>query len=89
MGHPRSKVIDVIRFDHLSNTAYVKGQGEFGKVTYGFLFVPNSNHRRRTSLRVINDFQLEPFLGGPILTLRGHRRSKVKVDFEVLGMGSY
>ena len=25
---------------------------------------------------------------GPILTLRGHRRSKVKVDLEVLGMGS-
>ena len=25
----------------------------------------------------------------PILTLRGHRRSKVKVDLEVLGMGSY
>ena len=61
----------------------VKGQGEFGKVTYGFLLGPYSNHRRRTHrLRVINDFQLEPFLGYPILTPCGHHSPKTTVDME-------
>ena len=52
--------------------------------------MPNSNFgRRMRCLRDISDFSLEPFFGIPVLTLRGRRRSKVKVDLGVLGMGSY
>ena len=65
-------------------------QGQYGKVVYGFLSVPNSNFGRwMRCLRDICDFSLEPFFEIPVLTLRGRRRSKVKVDLEVLGMGSY
>ena len=52
--------------------------------------MPNSNFgRRMRRLRDICDFSLEPFLGIPVLTLRGSRRSKVKVDLGVLGISSY
>ena len=44
----------------------IQGQGEFGKVVYGFLLVPNSNFgRRMRCLRDVCDFSLEPFLGIP------------------------
>ena len=48
----------------------------------------NFGHRIRC-LRDICDFSLEPFFWIPVLTLRGRRRSKVKEDLGVLGMGSY
>ena len=52
--------------------------------------MPNSNFdRRMRCLRDICDFSLEPFFGISVLTLRGRRMSKVKVDLRVLGMGSY
>ena len=52
--------------------------------------MPNSNFgRRMRCLRDICDFSLEPFFGILVMTLRGRRRSKVKVDLGVLGMGSY
>ena len=51
--------------------------------------MPNSNFgRRMRCLRDNSDFSLEPFFGIPVFTL-GRRRSEVKVDLEVLGMGSY
>ena len=57
---------------------------------YEFLLVPNSSLDRRMRLvRDICAFSLKPFFGSPSLSLRGHRRSKVKVDLGVLGMGSY
>ena len=68
----------------------VKGQGEFEKVVYDFLLVPNSILGRRVRfLRDICDLSLEPFFGILVLTPRGRRRSKVMVDLGVLGMGSY
>ena len=52
--------------------------------------MPNSNFgRRMRCLRDISDFSLEPFFGIPVLTLRGRRRSKVKVDLGVFVMGFY
>ena len=52
--------------------------------------MPNSNSgRRMRCLRDICDFSLESLFKIPVLTLKGRRRSKVKVDLGVLGMGSY
>ena len=50
--------------------------------------MPSNNFSRRMrSLRDICDFSMEPFIGIPVSTLRGRRRSKVKVDLGVFGMG--
>ena len=49
----------------------------------------NSNYERRAPFRRYRRFSFHVIIRTPGLTLRGRRRSKVKVDLEVLGMGSY
>ena len=68
----------------------VKGQSEFEKrsymISYQCVIVTWPSD---VLLREICDLSLEQFFWIPDLTLRGHRRSKIKVDLRVLGMGSY
>ena len=50
----------------------------------------NSNYDRQTHRsRDIGDCFFRAKIRTPGLTPRGHRRWEVKVDLEVLGMGSY
>ena len=65
----RTTMLDfrIFVFSHFTNadpcgSSNVKGQGEYGKVVYDFLLVPNSNFDRR--VRCLGDICefLEPFL---------------------------